>query len=760
MATATSRLQIQIDAKNNASGPLKQVAGDLQGLDKAAGSIAGGLGALAGAAGIAGIAALGAAAGGAAVDMAKSAAEAERLGTAFDNLASNAGQASEEMLAAMREASQGTISNTELIASANRAMMLGVADSAEEMAQLLEIAGARGKAMGLSTAQAFSDLVTGLGRQSAMILDNLGITVDAEAANEAYAQQISKTAATLTDAEKKQALLNAVIKDSTDILNASEGASGDAASNFERMDASIQNAKVALGAMFSPAIAAIAQSLADAVNQVTEAAEGAGEKSTLDDLRVAAEMSAQAMAAANREILSLQQRQEDLAAANKIGSDEWLRINDLIEQASAKYKKAEGAQLAYNQALLESGAALSTVDHAQVEAGLSLSQLGMAARVAGDSLAVTEIKAADLATTLGMLKAQSDATSTALAGIASSAMSAVHAAASAAVGIMPSGEIARIYTQNTKRMEEQVKVMKSVGMTTEEIDFRMQELAKRASLPFDLAVEAAREAEKANNAVAKSVDTLSAEYSNLQSKVQGVLSGALDPGVGVDPDDVLAALGFPREDEINENARRLADIAKNGLKGQDWLAEFQREVPDIWQMIRLAQNPQEEAARLLRDFQDGLLTSPIDKGMAKEIVRRQIMGEQSMAAFANEIARELATEMGIPLQQALAATQGTIGGGTGAGGEMMRQFGDSALAEVEAANTGGVIVDTTIAQLRSRYSLLQTAGRDAAKAWGDAFVGYAAEHVPTALIDILATLVTPAVQARFAQQSTMQGATP
>ena len=47
-------------------------------------------------------------------------------------------------------------------------------------------------------------------------------------------------------------------------------------------------------------------------------------------------------------------------------------------------------------------------------------------------------------------------------------------------------------------------------MTTEEIDFRMQEYAKKASQPFDIAVEAAREAEKANHAAAKSVDSLSA----------------------------------------------------------------------------------------------------------------------------------------------------------------------------------------------------------------------------------------------------------
>ena len=325
---------------------------------------------------------------------------------------------------------------------------------------------------------------------------------------------------------------------------------------------------------------------------------------------------------------------------------------------------------------------------------------------------------------------------------------------------MNTSEIARIYTQNEKRLKEQQKVFESVGMTTAEVDFKMQELAKKSALPFDIAVEAAREAEKANNAVAKSVDTLSAEYSNLQSKVQGVLSGALDPGVGVDPDDVLAALGFPREDEINENARRLADIAKNGLKNQEWLDEFQREVPDIWQMIRLAQNPQEEAARLLRDFQDGLLTSPIDKEKAKEIVKRQILGEQNMAALANEIATELAAEMGIPLQQALAATQGTIGGGAGAGAAAASTFSEAAAAGLADENGGGVFVDTFIEQMRSRYSLLQTAGRDAAKAWGEAFTGYAAEHVPMALIEILATLVTPAVQARLNQQSTMTGAVP
>src|SRR5690606_27266169 len=159
----------------------------------------------------------------------------------FGTLATQAGQNANKMLAAMRQAADGTINDSELMLSANRAMLLGVANTADEMAQLLEVASARGKAMGLSTAEAFSDIVTGIGRMSPMILDNLGIVVDAAAANEAYARSIGKAADKLTDNEQKQALLNAVLKESADLVRENNAAGADAASQFERMDAAIQN---------------------------------------------------------------------------------------------------------------------------------------------------------------------------------------------------------------------------------------------------------------------------------------------------------------------------------------------------------------------------------------------------------------------------------------------------------------------------------------------------------------------------------------
>lgn len=99
-------------------------------------------------------------------------------------------------------------------------MSLGVAKNTNDFITLMEIARIKAKNMGITTTQAYNDIVTGLGRGSAMILDNLGITVNAAEANEEYAKAIGKTVNQLTDAEKKQALINKVVSDGKKELEA------------------------------------------------------------------------------------------------------------------------------------------------------------------------------------------------------------------------------------------------------------------------------------------------------------------------------------------------------------------------------------------------------------------------------------------------------------------------------------------------------------------------------------------------------------
>ncbi len=214
---ADSNINIRINAQNSASPAIKQVGTDVAKLDKAAGTAAGGIGALGKVLGAAGLVAFGVQAAQAAVELANLGNQSISMRASFEQMAGGAEQA-KGILEALTQASRGTVTQYDLMLASNRAMLLGVADSAEEFSQLMQIAAARGRAMGLSTTQAFNDIVTGLGRMSPLILDNLGIVVDQEKAQAAYATTLGKTTAQLTDAEKKQALVNDVIANSADLL--------------------------------------------------------------------------------------------------------------------------------------------------------------------------------------------------------------------------------------------------------------------------------------------------------------------------------------------------------------------------------------------------------------------------------------------------------------------------------------------------------------------------------------------------------------
>jgi hypothetical protein len=734
MADATSKLNILITAKNETSSVINQIKTETGGLTSALGGMATALGV--------GFGALGAEQlGSMVVDMARAGAEAERLATGFNTLADQAGQSGDAMLAAMQKASQGTISDSQLMLDANKAMLLGVTNNSEQMTQLMEAAAARGHAMGESTAAAFDDIVTGIGRLSPKILDNLGIVLDTKQVYADYAQQLGTTADQLSEAEQKQALLNAVVKDSADLVKANQAAGGDAADNFERMDAAITNAKEALGEMFSPAIAAIAQKLADTVNAVTDSLTTTkleGAQSSMHDLGV---------------------QITDLAKAYqtaKLETDVALLHPEMMDQAQQHLENAQkqlqAFGLEYNKA--------ATIAHAPL---LDLSALQQGIVAFGQMApAIDKVGVAALNT----IPAFQQMTAAALAAREQfnqlmDANAQISSAANQA-GVLfaaKQGGDAGLSKQKavTTELQTQNQQWLNMGYSQKEItDVLMpgyvQNLNEADQATFKVATGTAKisDAAKAANQA----------FDDLKGKVASVLQSALNTGTGVDPQAALEKMGFPREDAINENARRLADIAANGLKNQDWLGQFQQQVPDIWKMIRLAQNPQEEAARLLADFQDGLLTSPIDKGKAKEIVRRQILGEENMAAYTQEIATELSQEMGVSMQTALSAAQGTLGGGQGAGGQAASQFTDGAISALDDTGGGGAVVSKFSDQMRASYPLLQSAGRDAGKMWGSGFLETVGAAVPPALIKILVDLVTPGVMAAMAQKSTLTAATP
>lgn len=130
---------------------------------------------------------------------------------AFDKLSGSVGETGAAMLAASQGATRGLISDFDLMAAANKAILLGLPVTAQSMGGLAQSAVVLGRAMGQDAKKSLDDLTTALGRSSPLILDNLGLTVKVGQANEAYAAQIGKSASQLTEAEKKTAFYNAAM---------------------------------------------------------------------------------------------------------------------------------------------------------------------------------------------------------------------------------------------------------------------------------------------------------------------------------------------------------------------------------------------------------------------------------------------------------------------------------------------------------------------------------------------------------------------
>jgi len=183
----------------------------------------------------------------------------------FTNL-TKAARFSEQTFNNLHKATDGTIDSVELMTQANNAMLLGIFDSEDQMANMFDTAQRLARALGKDTRFGIESLVTGMGRQSKLMLDNLGIMVKAEDAYKQFAESVGVTVSELTDQQRKQAFVNAAMSEANKLvstLGEEQLTTGDA---IKQMKASMNDAAIALGDLFSPVVVTVANNLKDAAN--------------------------------------------------------------------------------------------------------------------------------------------------------------------------------------------------------------------------------------------------------------------------------------------------------------------------------------------------------------------------------------------------------------------------------------------------------------------------------------------------------------
>lgn len=105
----------------------------------------------------------------------------------------------------------GFANQFDMVGSVSRALAFNIDLSGGKLKDLIEVAQKTSIVMGTDLKTAFDDLITGVSRGSVPILDNLGIVVSLDDANQKFAQSLGKTTEQMTKAEKTTALLNEVI---------------------------------------------------------------------------------------------------------------------------------------------------------------------------------------------------------------------------------------------------------------------------------------------------------------------------------------------------------------------------------------------------------------------------------------------------------------------------------------------------------------------------------------------------------------------
>ena len=201
------------------------------------------------------------------IGFAKEATKVESMSRAFSTLA-GATENSAVALDKLKSATNNTMSEFDLFQQANNAMILGVSKNSDEMAEMFDVAQRLGRALGRDTKSSVESLITGIGRQSRLMLDNIGIIVKADEAYEAYADRLGTTADKLSDSDKKTAFLEATMESARAKVALLGAETETAQDSFDRLTASLQDGANIIGASLAPSLATAADGLSTFMNNL------------------------------------------------------------------------------------------------------------------------------------------------------------------------------------------------------------------------------------------------------------------------------------------------------------------------------------------------------------------------------------------------------------------------------------------------------------------------------------------------------------
>ena len=266
MGKSRELVEIVISAVDKASKKFLGISGALRKIAKI-GSGPAALGLAAVAAGGLGAAAGIAAVGGAMAKLAYDAIPLQGIQSAFDGIAKSAGTSGDAMRAALRKGASGMVTDRELMKSFNKASQLVGKTFAKQLPDAMGYLSKVSAATGEDMSYMIDSLVTGVGRLSPMILDNLGIQVSLSDATKRAAEMYGVEAGQLSKAQTQAGMMNVVLDKLRENTAAMPDIAGTAAQQWGELTATFGNLKDEIGMAVLPAFQNVAGALIPLIEQ-------------------------------------------------------------------------------------------------------------------------------------------------------------------------------------------------------------------------------------------------------------------------------------------------------------------------------------------------------------------------------------------------------------------------------------------------------------------------------------------------------------
>jgi hypothetical protein len=196
------------------------------------------------------------------------AAQVENIIKGTNTLAAKVGENGNKIIASLQAITQGQLSMGEAAEKANLALASGF--STKQIEELGKVATKVSLALGRNLNDAFERLVRGVSKLEPELLDELGIFTKIDGATRKYAATIGKSVTSLTEFERRQAMMNAVIEEGNQKFSSIDTAVPSAQKSLNVLATTLANLGTQFGILLSTYLMPIADffsnSLAGAIS--------------------------------------------------------------------------------------------------------------------------------------------------------------------------------------------------------------------------------------------------------------------------------------------------------------------------------------------------------------------------------------------------------------------------------------------------------------------------------------------------------------